>query len=254
MISPMQFVRRFSGRVGFAVGLGVLSLSMALPAQAFAATTNVDAQKCGVKDVKCVITFGDQRITERLTDLSALDTKVQTLQQKKHIGEDEAEALKNDVSTNKNGLNTLKSKLDAESDAQAARQDVKNIYEQFRIYAVVLPRDEHRLHLDVEKTLDDKLTDMKTKIEARIDKAPADKKDQLNSLYNDYKAQLAAVTPLIDGAKAILPNMTPANFNTNRSVYEGQLNTLKSDEKTIQSDLQKATSDLKQINQTLKKK
>lgn len=254
MISPVQFVRRFSGRVGFAVGLGVLSLSMALPTQAFAAATNVDAQKCGAKDVKCVIAFGDQRITERLTDLSALDTKVQTLQDKKHIGEDEAEAIKNDVSTNKNGLNTLKSKLDAESDAQAARQDIKNIYEQFRIYAVALPRDEHRLHLDVEKTLNDKLTDMKTKIETRIDKAPADKKDQLNSLYSDYKAQLTAAAPLFEASKGIFPSMTPASFNTNRSAYEGQLNTLKSDEKTIHDDLQKAVSDLKQINLLLKKK
>lgn len=249
----MQFVRQFSGRVGFAVGLGVLSLSMALPTQAFAATTTANAQRCGAKDVKCVIAFGDQRISERLTDLTALGTRVQTLQSKKHIGEDEAEAIKNDVNTNKDGLNELKSKLDGETDAQAARQDVKNIYEQFRIYAVVLPRDGHRLHLDVERTLHDKLADLKTKIETRIDKAPADKKDQANSLYSDYKAQLDAVVPLFEASKDIFPSMTPANFNTNRSTYEGQLNTLKSDEKTIQSDLQKATNDLKQINQLLKK-
>src|SRR5579859_2261422 len=134
---------RFPKRLILPASMLLCFLSFALvPATALAAT-----QSCTAKDVKCVIQFGDQQIANRITALNKLSATVTDDHNKLLIDDAHASDLQTDVQTNVTGLNTLKTTLDAETDAKAARQDVEKIYTQFRIYAVVLPRDYRRLHL-----------------------------------------------------------------------------------------------------------
>jgi hypothetical protein len=81
---------------------------------------------------------------------------------------------------------------------------------------------------------------------------PASKQTQLNALYSDYKAQLASAEGQIDTAQTLFPTLTPANFNLNRSTYEGALAQLKAGELAAHNALHKAGSDLHQISQLLK--
>lgn len=231
------------------LGLGAaLALAAALPLSALAAPTA--AQRPATCDLACIQQFGNARIAERITALNTLNGKVQTALNNKRITSDQANALLSDIGTNETGLNNLKTKLDAETSADAARQDVKNIYLQFRIYAVVLPRDSRTLYLDVIINVHDKLVDLEGKIQAAI--AKAGNPPALVALFNDYKQQLQAVESQIDAASGELPRLTPENFNNNRSAYETALTNLKTDEHTAHSDLKQAVSDLHQIVKALK--
>lgn len=226
----------------------LLSLCIATPA------AQASPQVCSLNDVKCVITLGNLRIAMRQTALATLKAKVVTQQQAHHIADNQATTLLNDIKANQDGLADLKTKLDAETNVQAARQDVRHIDTQLRIYDVVLRRDYHRLHLDIEVTILDKLKDLEPHIQNSINKAPSDQQAQLTTLFNDYKAQLAESESQLDIAQAALPTLTVTNFNTNHAAYAASMGNLISAEQKIHADLHKALSDLHQIVQIRKAK
>ena len=249
-MNPLTILRRLPARLTLFAGAALLALAVAAPLTALAAP-KADA-KCDPKDIKCVIAFGDQRIQDRLDALTKLNGKVTDALSAKHITSDQANTLTSDIATNTTGLQNLKAKLDGESDIAAARGDVKNIYLQFRIYAVVLPRDYHELWLDRLADADHRLAGVKDKIADAIAKAPAGEQAQLNSLFDDYKTQLAAAEAQMDAAQGELPRFTPENFNTNRQSFETARTNLKNDLKTAHKDLNQAAGDLHQIAQILK--
>jgi septation ring formation regulator EzrA len=231
--------------------VGYLALpAMALPAMALPAPAS--GGQCARNDVHCVINVGDQLITARLNALNTLSSRVTQQQQAGHITADAASALQADIATNQNGLKSLQSKLDAETSAQAARQDVRNIFWQFRIYAVVLPRDYQQLHFDIEQKLANRMETAKAALEKAIAAAPASKQAQLQSLYNDFKAQLATAEAQFDTVQSTLPTLTPENYNQDHATYASNLAKVRSAEKTAHSALHQAASDLHQIVQLLK--
>jgi chromosome segregation ATPase len=233
--------------------IGALSLALLVPATAAMAApqTATTPQKCAATDVQCVITFGDQRITERQQALTALQNKITTSQQKKDVNDVQADNVLADLQTRQNELTTLKTKLDAETQAKAARQDISNLYTTLRIYAVVLPRDYRWLHLAIEIDLRDVFQDHEANIETAIDKA-TNNKDQLNSLFGDYKTVISGTEGLIDQAKAALPQLTVDNYNNNRTAYNAALNQLTTSENSLQANLKQVASDHHQIAQLLK--
>lgn len=232
--------------------LSLLALGILVPTTAFAAT-NANS-KCASTDTQCIIAKGDQLIASRQTALTTLNGKVIARKNQNMITSDQANVLQSDISTNQSGLAALKSKLDAESNSKAARQDVANIFFQFRIFAVVLPRDYRRLYFDVEVNVDSKLRNLGPSVQQAISKAPAGEQARLNTLFNDYKNQLSTAESQFDVAQASFPSLTPANFNYNRSTYQATLSKLDTAEHTIHTALKQAGSDLHQIAQILKEK
>jgi len=242
----LHLLRRFS-----IIGVvAVLALGILVPTTALAASA--PSQKCAAGDVACVIAVGDQDIAARQTALTTLSGKITTQLNKNTITSDQANALQSDVTTNQNGLASLKTTLDAETTMQAARQDVHNIFFEFRIFAVVLPRDYHQLHLDVEINIKTKLKNLEPVLQQAISMAPSANQAQLNSLFSDFEAQVADSETQIDTVQTDLPSLTPANFNTNRTTYASTLTTLKAAEKAANQDLHQAGKDLNQITKLLK--
>jgi len=230
--------------------LGVLALGILIPTAALAASAS--PQKCASGDMTCVIAVGDQDIAVRQTALTTLSGKITTQLNKKTITSDQANTLQSDVTTNENGLAALKTRLDAETDVKAARQDINNIFLEFRIFAVVLPRDYHQLHLDIETNIMVKLKNLEPSLQQAINSAPGKNQAQLNTLFNDYKAQVAAAETQIDTAQTDIPALTPANFNTKRTTYQTTLSNLSAAEKAANQDLHQAAKDLDQITKLLK--
>jgi hypothetical protein len=238
------------------IAIGFLSL-LALPATALAATptatptTTPPKQMCAATDVNCVIQFGNQQISNRLAALNKLNTAVSNDQKKHLIDDAQADLIQADITTNINGLNALKVTLDAEKDAKAARQDVEKIVVQFRIFAVVLPRDYKRLHLDIEITVEVVLKGLEAPVGDLINHSSADKAD-LNKLFSDFKYQVTDAENKINLAQQILPLLTVANFNNDHATYITNLKNLTTDEQIAHTDLHKAAADLHQITQNLK--
>ena len=232
--------------------MSILALGILIPSTTFAASKSTHT--CAPTDTQCYITAGDQFIVLRQTALTTLSGKVTARENQHLITSDQSNVLQSDISTNQSGLAALKSKLYAETDPKAARQDVVNIFFQFRIFAVVLPRDYRRLYLDIAVNVDIKLRSLGPKVQEAISNAPAGEQAELNTLFNDYRNQLSTAESQFDLAQAAFPALTPANFNYNRSTYQTTLSNLDTTEHTIHTALKQAGSDLHQIAQILKGK
>src|SRR5262249_4811986 len=119
-------------------------------------------------------------------------------------------------------------------------------------YAVFLPRTRHVVWLDIMTNVDAKLIGVEPKIQDAIDKAPDNQKQQLNSLFADFKAQLKEAEAQIDAAQGQLPVLTANNFNTDKTSYQTAFTALKNDSKAAHDALKKARNDLHQIAMILK--
>jgi hypothetical protein len=225
--------------------LGLLAIGALLPATVFAASSQ--QAKCGATDLKCVITAGDVLIGNRQNSLNTLKSKISTDLSEHKLTSDQASALQADVATNQTGLSNLKSKLDAETDVKAARQDIANIFLQFRIYAVVLPRDYRRIQFDIEINAKNLMQGFASKIKDALSSAPANEQTQLNALFSDYQKQVAAAESQLDSAQQDFPALTPENFNQNRLSYESTRTALNTALEAARTDLHQAAQDLKQM-------
>ena len=242
-----SLLRKLPVRIGLLAVLAGSALAVVVPT----ATALAAPDGCA-NDLKCVIAFGDARIAERLSALTILGNKVTNQLNAGHITTTQADYLQGDATTNKNGLTSLKTTLDGETDVTAARNDVKNIYLQFRIYGVVLPRDYRVLWTDLLTTADQKLRALQPKIESAIAGAPASEQAQLNTLYSDYKAQLQEAESQIDAAQGQVGTLTVSNFNNDHTVFQTALNDMKTDIQTANRDIHQAANDLNQIVHILK--
>src|SRR5215467_11337152 len=120
-------IRHLPRRASLMALVAVFALGAGLPATALAAPAS-SSVPC---NVQCAIAFGNQRIDDRQAALTKLKDHISGQLSKGHVTSDQANALQSDVSANASGLSALKSKLDAETDVTAAKQDVHNIYFQF---------------------------------------------------------------------------------------------------------------------------
>jgi hypothetical protein len=203
-------------------------------------------------NLQCVQNFGNLQIANRLTALTALAGKSTNYFNAGYINSSQNSFIQTDVTNNTNGLNQLKSQLDATTVAPTARADVKLIYTQFRIYAVVLPRDYRLLHIDVETTVDAKLRGLQPEIEQWIQHAPPSEQQQLNALYSDYKSQLQEAEAQIDAAQGQYAVLTPQNFDNDPSTYKTAFQEYVADAQAAHNDLHNAGKDLHQIARIIK--
>jgi hypothetical protein len=240
----MKTLKNFFSQHLIALSLAALG-ALGLVGSAVSAAPVAAAGKCTT--VSCVQQFGDQQIDARLDALNKLNDDAQN---HKGLTDQQRQVIEGDVSTNENGLRALRKQLDGETDIKAALTDVKNIYVQFRIYAVVLPRDYGEIELFFEQNIITRMTDANQTITDLIQKAK-DKGDdvtQLLALQADYNAKLADATSNTNNAQGLIPGLTPAN-------YPGTDQTLKTyhtDLKNARTDIAAAAKDLHQMLQILK--
>lgn len=230
-------------------GLGMLVVGVITPLAGFAAAPT---SACAAGDTQCVITFGNARIADRQVALSRLNTRVSLAFAGGHITSADNSALVSDISANESGLTSLKATLDAAPDAKTARADVKLIYTQFRIFAVALPRDYHELWLDIITHVDMRLKGAEPIIQDAINGAPSGVQAQATSLFTDYQSQVSTAEAQTAAAEAIIPQLTPANFNSNPTSYASQFGSFKTDIQTAHVATKQAISDLHQIVKLLK--
>jgi hypothetical protein len=228
--------------------LAALSLALvgALGLFGIAATAAPVADAASCTTVSCVQQFGNQQIATRLTALEKLKTDAKN---NKALTEQQQDIIVNDANTNENGLNALKKQLDAETSLKPALADVKNIYVQFRIFAVVLPRDYGEIELFHEQNVSQRMTDAEVTINDLIQKDQNGKNiAQIKTLDQDYTNKLNDAGTNMKNAQGLIPSLVPANYPGTNST----LKTYHQDLKTARLDLQGAAKDLHQMNQLLK--
>ena len=240
---------RHGARAAAVVGLGMLAAMIVTPLAGFAAAPT---SLCGATDTQCVITFGNARIAERQAALSKLNSRVSVQFHTGRISSANTSALVSDIAANESGLTALKATLDAAPDAKTARGDVKLIYTQFRIYAVVLPRDYPELWLDMIAHVDARLKGADPLIQDAIHGAPSGVQTQATTLFEDYQSQLSTSEAQVDAAQGIIPQLTPASFDSSPTSYATTYGSFKTDIQSAHTATRQAVLDLRQIITLLK--
>src|SRR5215469_722848 len=222
--------RQFLGRLGLKGAIVALALGMAMvPLTANAAPAQEGRASACYGALTCLISWGDARIAERLTALSTLSGKINGRLSDHNITSDQASALQADVTTNTNNLTALKARIDADTGSRQALADDRSIFVTYRIFAAVLPHDYRLLEFDIMQNLDGKMQGLIQTIQHAINGAPGNIQGQLNTLFTDYKSQLAAAEAQFDAINTDLPQITPANFDSNPTGFEATLANLRGD-------------------------
>ena len=248
----MQAVtRHLPKRLWILGAVATLTLGLAIPLTANAAPATAQASGCN-GNLSCLITWGNAHIALRLAALGALSGKVNDRLSDHSITSDQAAALQSDLTTNTNNMNSLKSKIDGDTSATQALADDKSIFTTYRIFAAVLPHDYRWLLFDILQNVDGKLRSLTPTIPDAISGAPSSIQGQLSTLFTDFKSQLAAAEAQFDAINTDLPQITPANFNSNQAGFEATLTNLRTDENVAAKDLHAAAKDLHQMVQLRK--
>jgi len=208
------------------------------------------AAKTAAQDerVQAIITKGDQEIARRLSTLNTLSNKINAAVK---LSAGDKAALSTEVSTTVTGLNTLKTKLDAETTVEAARADAQDILTSYRVYALVVPKVALVKVADDQQVLETKLTTLAQKLQTRLATKKQAGKDTsvLQAKLDDLTAKVTAAQAISANIETSVIGLEPNDYNANHAVLGGDNDQLK----TARVDLQTARSDAQAIVTGLKK-
>jgi hypothetical protein len=254
--------------------LGAIPVSaVTVPAVTTAATVNADANmsataagtsvkasgsvaaqikaNAGAKlvDVKA---RGDSDIAARIDSLNKLNDRVQAM---KDDSAGAKAAIAAAVQTNISGLSTLKTKIDADTDVTAARTDDQSIFNDYRIYALVIPQGWLLASGDRVSTINGLMMDIGVKLQARISADQAAGKDvtALIATQSDMNAKIADSQKQVAAAQARISVLTPDQGDTTKAAAnKAALVAARADIKVATQDLSSARADIAKVMKGLK--
>ena len=129
-----------------------------------------------------------KEIERRLTSLNDLISKINGI---KKITDAQKSSFSSQIQTEIVSLNTLKTKIDADTDLTALKTDVQSIIKSYRVYALFLPKINILLAADGLDNLADKLSTIAIKLETKINDAKVKGTDvaTLNSLLSNLNSK-----------------------------------------------------------------
>lgn len=239
-------------RAGFALCAIISALSLSvIPvsalAQTKAASSSSGTTSADQAKVTLVINRGNSEIGRRLSTLNTLSGKVSSAT--KLSSADQA-SLSSEISTEVNGLDSLKTKLDADTTLSDARTDAQTIISGYRVYALIVPKVNLVKTADDQQVAEGKLSALATKLQARITTAQTAGKNvtSLQSDLTSLNSKVSAAQAISSNIESTVVNLQPSDYNSNHSVLSGDRNQLK----TAQSDIQGALSTATTIITNLK--
>ena len=157
-------------------------------------------------------TLGDCEIDRRLDTITKLQARVGDAA---GLTAADRSALQSQLSADTSGLKALRAQIDAESNVDALRADLKKIVADFRIYLLMAPKAGDVIAADTELAAVARLGTQGTKLKARIDADKAAGKDvtQAQSDLDAMNAKVAQVSPVVQGIPAAVLPLTPAQYN-----------------------------------------
>ena len=155
-------------------------------------------------------------ITRRLNYLNQLLTKVGDV---KKLSDTNKANLKSQIQTQIDGLNTLQTKISADTDLTTLKADVKSIITNYYIFAFFRIQIDLLLAADKMSTTVDNLTSIYTKLQTRINEALSQGKDvtALNAWLSDMQAKLNDAKSQYQGAEEELNGLTAQGYPGNKS-------------------------------------
>ncbi len=228
-----------------------LTLSTSIASAETAASSSPKAKKLDAA-VARLIDRGDKAIANRIDALTELNTRIQDM---KLVSADNKASLASQIQTQITNLNTLKSKIDADTDLATLKTDVKSITGSFRIFALVIPQGRIIASADRLNTVAGDLSVVANKLQTRLTEAQNAGKDitSLNTIFTELTAKISDAKTQATAAVSHVVNLTPDNDDA--TIVASNKDALKlshSDIKVGQQDLVTARQDINKILKGLK--
>ena len=186
----------------------------------------------------------DNAIEARITHLTKLIDIINNI---KRLTSAQKATLVGQVQDEINSLNTLKTKIDADTDLTTLRTDVKSIVQSFRVYVVFMPKIYIIAHADRIMDVVSLFQTLESKLTARV--SAAGNPSSLTSLLSDMTAKVTdAGTQAQNAINTVLP-LTPDGWPGNKAQLESARTMLQ----TARQDLEDALHDAQGIRQGLPK-
>lgn len=182
--------------------------------------------------------------------IKVLNVGINRLKKAKRISDADRNSLISDLQSNIDNLNALKAKIDAETDIEALKSEIKSIFVDFRIFMVVLPRDKGLFVVARLNNAVSKLESVSSQLESVINEFKQAGKDisEVEGYLNTLKSDLANAKSDLDQAKFTFSSMTPEKDEEAHSMVENGLKFIKA----ARDNLKDAVNQAKKIISWLK--
>jgi DNA repair exonuclease SbcCD ATPase subunit len=239
-----------------ALGLALVA-GTALPvfAQATAPANTKIVKGAGKNDTAKIADFikkADQEIARRVTSLNALSARIQAM---KKVSDTQKSNLASTIQSQISILNTLKTKIDADTDLATVRTDVQSITKSYRIFMLVIPQGAVTAAADRALTITDTMTVIGTKLQTRISDAQTAGKNvaSLSTLLTDYNAKISDAKTQAQAAINEVAALTPDNGDqTKMQSNTAALKDARAKIQAAQKDIVAAQKDARDIEKGLK--
>jgi len=240
-------------RLGLTIGTALAIAGLAfVPASAIATTAKTAANTSATTAaqqarIKLIVTRGDSEINRRLGSLQTLSSKISSAT--KLTASDQA-SLSGEVNTEISGLASLKTQLDADTTLTAAQTDAQSIINDYRVYALIVPKVNLVKTADDQQVAEGKLAALVPKLQSRISATKTAGKEvtSLQSGLTAMNNQISAAQAISSQIESGVVGLQPSDYNSNHSVLSGDRDQLKN----AQTDIKAAVSDATNIVTGLK--
>lgn len=199
-----------------------------------------------------IITKADSAISDRITSLNALATRVQGFKNQSQALEASITSV---VNTNIANLTNLKTKIDGETDIPTLKSDYNSIFDAYRIYALIIPRGWILASADRVTTINGMMNTLSSNLQSRITAAQSSGHtvSALQTALSDLNAKNADALTQAQSAQNGVSGLTPDQGNkTQLASNTAALKAAQADIKTAQQDFAAARQDAKTIVAGLK--
>lgn len=153
-------------------------------------------------------------IENRITSLNKL---LQRVTNNSGLSPDEKSSLSSQIQLTIDSLNTLRAKIDADTDADTAKTDAKTIITNYYIYKMFIPKIRLLLAIDNLQALSVKLSETSASIQNLINTLENEGKDTsvIQGLLDDMNSQLSIINTTLANDKTKLETLsTTSDFQT----------------------------------------
>jgi hypothetical protein len=184
----------------------------------------------------------NQEITRRVNILTQLNTNVQAMVK---VSANEKTAIATEVQSEISNLNSLNTKIQADTDITTLKTDIQSITIDYRIFMLVVPQGRIEVATDKIETVVSDYTSLSVKLQARIAAAPSGTDmTQVNAWLSDMNAKISDANTQAQAAVSLVADLQPDQGNaTVEASNKTALQSARADIKTALADLKTARSD-----------
>jgi hypothetical protein len=236
--------RIITGSVAAVALVGGIAFGVAAPAGA--AELSGGSGTTTPKSLSDIQAAGAKATSARIASLGKDITKITA---NTCVSESDKSTILGTFNADVTAMQGLATTIAADTDATKAASDYRSIFDTYRVYSVAIPQAHYAAAADcISSKSVPALTAAQTKLTAALTKHPDKSTPAVQAAMADLATQIAAAQSAVNGVAASALGVTPADYNSNKSVLSSE----KSSVSTAVAAVKAAHADAKTVLAALK--